>query len=116
LVRLCAGRFSTDLDFAAPDEKLALSALQALDGVEIDGFAFAIENLGDDGRRGAARRFNDRLVTRSWRRGWRQPVARKPGGPRRRGSPARAYLDGRFVTYEQRCQLTQPDPGTVIDR
>jgi predicted nucleotidyltransferase component of viral defense system len=50
-----AGRFSTDLDFAAPDEKLALSALQALDDVEIDGFAFAIENLGDDGRRGDLR-------------------------------------------------------------
>jgi predicted nucleotidyltransferase component of viral defense system len=50
-----AGRFSTDLDFAAPDEELALSALQALDGVEIDGFAFAIDSLGDDGRRGDLR-------------------------------------------------------------
>jgi len=47
-----AGRFSTDLDFAAPDEEVALAALQTLDGVEIDGFTFAIENLGDDGRRG----------------------------------------------------------------
>lgn len=47
-----AGRFSTDLDFAAPNEELALSALQALDAGEIDGFAFSIENLGDDGRRG----------------------------------------------------------------
>lgn len=47
-----AGRFSTDLDFAAPDEDLALSTLQALDGTEIDGSAFAIHNLGDDGRRG----------------------------------------------------------------
>ncbi|WP_454561379.1 nucleotidyl transferase AbiEii/AbiGii toxin family protein [Mycobacterium haemophilum] len=47
-----AGRFSTDLDFAAPDEEVALAALQALDGVEVDGFIFAIENLGDDGRRG----------------------------------------------------------------
>jgi len=46
-----AGRFSTDLDFAAPDEEVALAALQTLDGVEIDGFTFAIENLGDDGRR-----------------------------------------------------------------
>lgn len=50
-----AGRFSTDLDFAAPDEELALSVLQALDGVEADGFRFAIENLGDDGRRGDLR-------------------------------------------------------------
>jgi len=46
-----AGRFSTDLDFAAPDEEVALAALQVLDGVEVDGFTFAIENLGDDGRR-----------------------------------------------------------------
>lgn len=50
-----AGRFSTDLDFAAPGEELALAVLQALDGVEVDGFSFAIENLGDDGRRGDLR-------------------------------------------------------------
>lgn len=31
---------------------MALAALHALDGVEVDGFTFAIENLGDDGRRG----------------------------------------------------------------
>ena len=47
-----AGRFSTDLDFAAPNDEVALAALHALDGVDIDGFAFAIDNLGDDGRRG----------------------------------------------------------------
>jgi uncharacterized protein len=47
-----AGRFSTDLDFAAPDDNVALAALQALDGIKIDGFSFAIDNLGDDGRRG----------------------------------------------------------------
>lgn len=46
-----AGRFSTDLDFAAP----SLATLQALDEVEINGFSFAIENLGDDGRRGDLR-------------------------------------------------------------
>jgi uncharacterized protein len=46
-----AGRFSTDLDFAAADEEVALTVLQALDGVEVDGFTFAIDNLGDDGRR-----------------------------------------------------------------
>jgi Nucleotidyl transferase AbiEii toxin, Type IV TA system len=50
-----SGRFSTDLDFAAPDENLALAVFQALDGAEIDGFAFAIDNLGDDGRRGDLR-------------------------------------------------------------
>lgn len=47
-----AGRFSTDLDFAAPDEDLAISTLGALDGSEFDGFYFAVKNLGDDGRRG----------------------------------------------------------------
>jgi predicted nucleotidyltransferase component of viral defense system len=47
-----AGRFSTDLDFVAPDDELALAALDALDGVDVDGFAFTIDNLGDDGRRG----------------------------------------------------------------
>jgi len=46
-----AGRFSTDLDLAAPEEEMALAVLQAFDGVEIDGFTFAIDNLGDDGRR-----------------------------------------------------------------
>lgn len=47
-----AGRFSTDLDFAAPGEELALAVLSALDGAQIDDFAFAVTNLGDDGRRG----------------------------------------------------------------
>jgi uncharacterized protein len=46
------GRFSTDLDFAAPDENQALDVLSAVDGAEISGFAFSVERLGDDGRRG----------------------------------------------------------------
>lgn len=46
-----AGRFSTDLDFAAPDEELALAVLGTFDGVEKDGFSFSVENIGDDGRR-----------------------------------------------------------------
>ncbi|MFT3877518.1 MAG: nucleotidyl transferase AbiEii/AbiGii toxin family protein [Propioniciclava sp.] len=50
-----AGRFSTDLDFAAPGEDLPLAVLGALDGAELDGFSFVIENLGDDGRRGDLR-------------------------------------------------------------
>lgn len=50
-----AGRFSTDLDFSAPGDDLPLSALDALDGVNLNGFTFAIENLGDDGRRGDLR-------------------------------------------------------------
>jgi uncharacterized protein len=47
-----AGRFSTDLDFAAPHEDLAISTLSALDGSELNGFSFAIGNLGEDGRSG----------------------------------------------------------------
>ncbi len=46
-----SGRFSTDLDFAAPDPDLALAVLEALDGVDINGFTFALVDLGDDGRR-----------------------------------------------------------------
>lgn len=50
-----AGRFSTDLDFAAPGEDLPLAALEALDGVVVGDFSFAVENLGHDGRRGDLR-------------------------------------------------------------
>lgn len=50
-----AGRFSTDLDFAAPGDDLPLAVLEALDGAELNGFSFAVENLGDDGRRGDLR-------------------------------------------------------------
>lgn len=46
-----SGRFSTDLDFAAADPDLALAVLEALDGVDVNGFMFALANLGDDGRR-----------------------------------------------------------------
>ncbi|MCL2466445.1 MAG: nucleotidyl transferase AbiEii/AbiGii toxin family protein [Micrococcales bacterium] len=47
-----AGRFSTDLDFAAPGDALALDALAALDGTAIDGFSFQVTGLGAEGRRG----------------------------------------------------------------
>ena len=50
-----AGRFSTDLDFSAPDENVALDALQALDDVDVDGFRFSVTTVGDDGRRGDLR-------------------------------------------------------------
>lgn len=50
-----SGRFSTDLDFAAADEALALDVLDALDGVDTHGFTFAIDNVGEDGRRGDLR-------------------------------------------------------------
>ncbi|MDR0365767.1 MAG: nucleotidyl transferase AbiEii/AbiGii toxin family protein [Bifidobacteriaceae bacterium] len=45
------GRFSTDLDFAAADESLAIDTLAAIGDVSIDGFRFQATDLGDDGRR-----------------------------------------------------------------
>jgi uncharacterized protein len=45
------GRFSTDLDFSAPDEALALDVLSVVDAAEVFGFRFTVERLGDDGRR-----------------------------------------------------------------
>jgi uncharacterized protein len=50
-----AGRFSTDLDFSAPEEDLALDVLQALDGVDVDGFRFAIPKFTARWCRPAAR-------------------------------------------------------------
>lgn len=50
-----AGRFSTDLDFSAPGENVALDVLQAIDGADVDGFRFTVTSLGDDGRRGDLR-------------------------------------------------------------
>jgi len=46
-----SGRFSTDLDFAAPDEGLAIDTLSAVEDVNIDGFRFQAVDLGNDGRR-----------------------------------------------------------------
>ena len=46
------GRFSTDLDVSAPEEALALDVLSAVAGAEVFGFRFAVDRLGDDGRRG----------------------------------------------------------------
>jgi predicted nucleotidyltransferase component of viral defense system len=45
------GRFSTDLDFAAPSDELAIDTLSAIESVELDGFSFHATDLGDDGRR-----------------------------------------------------------------
>lgn len=49
-----SGRFSTDLDFSAPDEGLADLVLEELDGSELDGFSFVIEN-SSEARRGDLR-------------------------------------------------------------
>lgn len=46
-----AGRFSTDLDFYAPDDDVTLATMEALAAADIDGFAFRIPELGGDGRR-----------------------------------------------------------------
>jgi len=47
------GRFSTDLDFAAPDDDLAIDTLAAIENVTVDDFQFRITEVGDDGRRAA---------------------------------------------------------------
>jgi len=46
-----AGRFSTDLDFYAPDDDVTLATMEALADVDVDGFVFRIPELGGDGRR-----------------------------------------------------------------
>ncbi len=45
-----AGRFSTDLDFAVEDETTAALVLDTLDGAEVDGFGFALQNRDGDRR------------------------------------------------------------------
>jgi len=47
-----AGRFSTDLDFAAPGREAGALGFAGSRWRRDRRFAFAIENLGDDGRRG----------------------------------------------------------------
>ena len=46
-----AGRFSTDLDFYAPDDDVTLALMDALAAADVDGFEFRIPDLGGDGRR-----------------------------------------------------------------
>jgi uncharacterized protein len=45
-----AGRFSTDLDFAAPDEDRVLAVCESIDGAAIAGFRFRLEATRGDGR------------------------------------------------------------------
>ena len=45
-----AGRFSTDLDFACPDEATVLDVCSAIDGQSVGGFEFALGATSDDGR------------------------------------------------------------------
>lgn len=46
-----AGRFSTDLDFHAPDDDITVEVMASLADAAIDGFRFRIEGLDGDGRR-----------------------------------------------------------------
>ena len=45
-----AGRFSTDLDFAAPDEDTVLEVCGAIDGALVSGFKFSLSPTRGDGR------------------------------------------------------------------
>ena len=44
------GRFSTDLDFAAPDDDVVLEVCDVIHGSKIAGFTFALETARGDGR------------------------------------------------------------------
>jgi predicted nucleotidyltransferase component of viral defense system len=45
-----AGRFSTDLDFTAPDEDVVLAVCAAIDGSRVGGFTFGLAPTRGDGR------------------------------------------------------------------
>ena len=45
-----AGRFSTDLDFAAPDDDTVLTVCDAIHGARVSGFTFRLESTRGDGR------------------------------------------------------------------
>jgi hypothetical protein len=44
------GRFSTDLDFAAPDENTVLETCGVIDGARVGGFEYHLESTRGDGR------------------------------------------------------------------
>jgi predicted nucleotidyltransferase component of viral defense system len=46
-----AGRFSTDLDFAAPDDDVVLEVCGAIDNALVSGFRFTLSSTRGDGRR-----------------------------------------------------------------
>lgn len=45
-----AGRLSTDLDFAAPDDNVVLAVCEAIDGARLAGFTFGLDTTRGDGR------------------------------------------------------------------
>lgn len=44
------GRFSTDLDFAAPDDDVVIETCRSIDGARVAGFTFGLESTRGDGR------------------------------------------------------------------
>jgi uncharacterized protein len=58
-----AGRFSTDLDFCAPDEDVVLDVCEAIDGVVLGGFAFNLLPTRGDGRHWILQIRHDELGT-----------------------------------------------------
>ncbi len=55
------GRFSTDLDFCAPDEEVVLDVCAAIDGALLSRFEFSLESTRGDGRHWALRVRHDEL-------------------------------------------------------
>lgn len=43
-------RFSTDLDFAAPDQDVVIETCRVIDGARVAGFTFGLESTRGDGR------------------------------------------------------------------
>ncbi len=44
------GRFSTDLDFSAPDDEVVLEVCELIDGARVGGFEFGVQSTRGDGR------------------------------------------------------------------
>jgi predicted nucleotidyltransferase component of viral defense system len=76
-----AGRFSTDLDFAAPESRLASLVLDALNGYQCHGFRFILHDV--DAESGRA----DLYVE--------APFSRTGDGPSRLGIPSKVELSPR---------------------
>jgi predicted nucleotidyltransferase component of viral defense system len=61
------GRFSTDLDFACPDEDTVIRVCEAIDGGAVAGFRFRLASTRGDGRHWALTVDHDELGTPSLR-------------------------------------------------
>ena len=56
-----AGRFSTDLDFVAPNEDVVLDVCEVINGSSVTGFHFSLETDRGDGRHWRLRVIHDEL-------------------------------------------------------